>query len=134
MYKFVPAALALLAAVVLLPAADPPKVEQTEAGKKRGWRKSVNSAAWPWRSPKTTTAFKCRTFFQTDGKFSDDYLAPLKELHGLVHLNLRGQPVTDAQLAMLKDLNALTELHLEKTKVTDKGLENLKGLTSLEST
>ena len=34
MHTFVSAALALLVAVATLPAADPPKVEQTEAGKK----------------------------------------------------------------------------------------------------
>ena len=56
----------------------------------------------------------------------------LKDLKTLVHLNLRGHPITDAQLAHLKPLSGLTRLHLEKTKVTDKGLENLKGLTNLE--
>ncbi len=72
------------------------------------------------------------SYLQTDGKFSDDYLAPLKELKQLVHLNLRGQPVTDAQLAYLKDLSSLTELHLENTKITDAGLPNLRGLVNLE--
>lgn len=72
-------------------------------------------------------------YLQTDGKFSDEYLAPLEGLKGrLVHLNLGGQPVTDAQLAHLKGLTDLTELHLEKTKITDKGLEDLRGLTNLE--
>src|SRR5262245_49253287 len=68
----------------------------------------------------------------TDGKFTEEYLVPLKDLKGLVHLNLRGQPVTDDMLVHLKDLKELTRLHLEKTKVTDKGLEQLKGLTELE--
>src|SRR5262249_38278943 len=72
------------------------------------------------------------SYLQTDGKFSEENLAPLKELKGLVHLNLRGQPVTDAMLVNLKGLTGLTELHLEKTKITDKGLENLKNLTNLE--
>ncbi len=72
-------------------------------------------------------------YLQTDGKFSDEYLAPLEGLKGrLVHLNLGGQPLTDAQLAHVKGLTDLTELHLEKTKITDKGLENLRGLTNLE--
>jgi hypothetical protein len=72
-------------------------------------------------------------YLQSDGKFSDEYLVPLEGLKGrLVHLNLGGQPVTDAQLAHLKGLTDLTELHLEKTKITDKGLENLRGLTNLE--
>jgi len=60
------------------------------------------------------------SYLQTDGKFSDEYLAPLEQLKGIVHLNLGGQPVTDAQLAHLKGLTELTELHLEKTKVSDK--------------
>src|SRR5262249_21367804 len=72
------------------------------------------------------------SYLQTDGKFSDDYLTPLKDLKDVVHLNLRGQPVTDAQLVHLKDLTTLTRLHLEKTKITDKGLEQLKGLVDLE--
>jgi hypothetical protein len=69
----------------------------------------------------------------SDGKFTDKYLEPLKDLKGsLVHLNLRGQPVTDDQLAHLKDLTGLTELHLERTQITDKGLVHLKGLVNLE--
>jgi Leucine-rich repeat (LRR) protein len=73
------------------------------------------------------------SYLQKDAKFSDDFLAPLKDLKGsLVSLNLRGQDVTDAQLAHLKDLTNLTRLHLENTKITDKGLEQLKGLTNLE--
>jgi hypothetical protein len=72
------------------------------------------------------------TYLQTDTKFSDDHVTPLKDLKDLAHLNLRGQEVTDAQLAHLKGLTGLTRLHLEKTKVTDKGLENLKGLVNLE--
>ena len=69
---------------------------------------------------------------QIDGKFTDEHLALLKDLKDVVHLNLRGQPVTDAQLANLKGLTTLTRLHLEKTKVTDKGLEQLKDLVNLE--
>lgn len=72
------------------------------------------------------------TYLQHDQKFSDEFLTPLKDLKSLVHLNLRGQDVTDAQLAHLKDLTALTRLHLEKTKITDKGLVHLRGLVNLE--
>jgi hypothetical protein len=72
------------------------------------------------------------SFMQIDGKFSDEHLTPLKDLKDLVHLNLRGQPVTDASLVHLKGLTSLTRLHLEKTQITDKGLDNLKGLTNLE--
>src|SRR3954453_22375697 len=52
------------------------------------------------------------SYQQKEGKFSDEYLLPLKELKGLVHLNLRGQDVTDAQTVHLKDLTSLTRLHL----------------------
>src|SRR5437764_7090966 len=58
------------------------------------------------------------SFLQKEGKFTDDYLTPLKDLKGLVHLNLRGQDVTDANLVHLKGLVTLTRLHLELTKVT----------------
>src|SRR6266481_8866636 len=61
------------------------------------------------------------SYQQRDGKFSEDCLVPLKDLKGLVHLNLRGQEVTDAQLVHLKLLTSLLRLHLEKTKITDKG-------------
>jgi hypothetical protein len=71
-------------------------------------------------------------YLQNDGKFSDEFLTPLKDLKSLVHVNLRAQPVTDGHLVHLKDLTTLTRLHLEKTKITDKGLENLKGLVNLE--
>ena len=67
-----------------------------------------------------------------DKEITVEHLAPLKELKGVVHLNLRGRAVTDAMLAQIKDLTSLTRLHLEKTKVTDKGLANLKGLVNLE--
>ncbi len=67
-----------------------------------------------------------------DKEITVEHLVPLKELKGVVHLNLRGRAVTDDMLAQVKDLTSLTRLHLEKTKVTDKGLANLKGLVNLE--
>jgi hypothetical protein len=72
------------------------------------------------------------SYLQVDGKWTDEPLTLLKDLKGVVHLNLRGQPVTDAQLEHLKPLTELTHLHLERTKITDKGLASLKGLTNLE--
>jgi hypothetical protein len=72
------------------------------------------------------------SYLQVDGKWTDEPLALLKDLKGVVHLNLRGQPVTDEQLAHLKPLTELTHLHLERTKITDKGLESLKPLLNLE--
>jgi hypothetical protein len=72
------------------------------------------------------------SFQQRDKKLTDECLEPLKNLHDVVSLNLRGQDVTDGRLALLKDVTSLTRLHLELTPVTDKGLENLKGLVNLE--
>src|SRR5712692_8579869 len=65
------------------------------------------------------------SFQQRDKKLTDDCLQPLKDLPGLIHLNLRGQDVTDARLAYLKYLASITRLHLELTPITDKGMENL---------
>ena len=67
-----------------------------------------------------------------DKEITPEHLTPLKDLKGVVHLNLRGRAVTDDMLAQLAGLKELTRLHLEKTKVTDKGLVHLKGLANLE--
>lgn len=67
-----------------------------------------------------------------DKEITAAHLAPLKDLTGVVHLNLRGRAVTDDMLASVAGLKELTRLHLEKTKITDKGLAHLKGLGSLE--
>ncbi|HZU38939.1 MAG TPA: hypothetical protein VFA18_23635, partial [Gemmataceae bacterium] len=72
------------------------------------------------------------SYQQITGKFTDDDLAPLAHLKGVVWLNLSGLNVTDASLSRIKDLTGLTRLHLEKTKITDQGLANLKGLVNLE--
>jgi hypothetical protein len=124
-------ALALIVAFGLLNlrAADPP-APRTEAEKKalEKIRQLGGLAIEVAQNDKRLEV----SYLQTDGKFSDDYLTPLKDLKGVVHLNLRNQPVTDAQLAHIKGLTDLTHLHLEKTKITDKGLEQLKGLTNLE--
>lgn len=72
------------------------------------------------------------SYQQITGKLTPALLAVLKDIKGLVHLNLRGLDVTDSDLAQLKDLTTLTRLHLEKTKITDKGLTHLKGLVNLE--
>jgi len=67
-----------------------------------------------------------------DKKITVDHLVPLKDLKGLVHLNLRGTEVNDDMLAQLAGCTSLIRLHLEKTKITDKGLAHLKGLANLE--
>ncbi len=67
-----------------------------------------------------------------DKPLTVEHLTPLKDLKGLVHLNLRGTAITDDMLAQLAGCTSLIRLHLEKTKITDKGLAHLKGLVNLE--
>jgi len=130
MYKFVATSSLILALGAVLFAQAPAKVEQTPAGKKALAR--IRQLGGLALEVAQNDSHLDVSFPSGDGKFSEENLALLKDLKGVVHLNLRGQPVTDAQLAHLKGLTELTELHLEKTKVTDKGLEHLKGLTNLE--
>ena len=59
-------------------------------------------------------------------------LGPLKNVLGLVDLNLAGAKIKDADLVNLKGLINLNRLHLENTPITDAGLLNLKGLVNLE--
>src|SRR3989442_13935402 len=54
------------------------------------------------------------SFPQSDAKITDEQLKLLKELKTLVHLNLRGHPITDDQLANVASITSLTRLHLEK--------------------
>ena len=68
----------------------------------------------------------------TDGKVTDKFLAPLKNLKSIVHLNLRGTEISDDGLKQLSGLITLERLHLENTKIGDKGLEQLKGLSNLK--
>ncbi len=62
---------------------------------------------------------------------TDTVMASLKDIQGLVDLNLATTKITDAGLANLKGLLNLQRLHLELTGVTDAGLAHLKGLTNL---
>lgn len=62
---------------------------------------------------------------------TDSVVAPLKDIVGLVDLNLANTKITDAALANLKGLTNLQRLHLELTGVTDAGLASLKGLPNL---
>ncbi len=62
---------------------------------------------------------------------TETVIAPLKEIQGLVDLNLAGTRITDAGLANLKGLANLQRLHLELTAVTDAGLAHLKNLPNL---
>lgn len=124
--------LAFLSALMigLATAQTPAPIAQTEAGKK-ALAKVRQFGGLALELAQSDQHLEV-SYIQTDGKFADEHLALLKDLKGLVHLDLRGQPVTDAQLVHLKPLTELTRLHLEKTKITDKGLENLKGLANLE--
>jgi hypothetical protein len=63
---------------------------------------------------------------------TDTTIAPVKDVMGLMDLNLAGTKITDAGLAAIKGLTNLTMLHLEHTKITDAGLANVKGLSNLE--
>lgn len=63
---------------------------------------------------------------------NDASVAPLKDILGLMDLNLSGTKITDAGLASIKGLTNLTHLHLEHTAIGDAGLANLKGMANLE--
>ena len=62
----------------------------------------------------------------------DKALVPLKEVLGLLELNLANTKIKDADLANIKGLINLNRLHLENTSITDAGLVHLKGLAKLE--
>lgn len=63
---------------------------------------------------------------------NDDSIAPLKDILGLMDLNLAGTKITDAGLANIKGLTNLQRLHLEHTQIGDAGLANLKDMAKLE--
>ena len=62
---------------------------------------------------------------------TDATLAPLKDILGLVDLNLATTKITDAGLANLKPLVNLQRLHLELTGITDAGLAQIKDLPNV---
>ena len=62
---------------------------------------------------------------------TDTVIAPIKDIAGLVDLNLATTKITDAGLANLKGLVNLQRLHLELTTVSDTGLAHLKALPNL---
>ena len=71
--------------------------------------------------------------FQLRGRnLTDDGLADLAKLGGVVELNLRDTKITSAGLVHLKGLAKLTRLHLERTNIGDEGITHLAGLTKLE--
>src|SRR5262245_9531232 len=104
---------ALLLAVGTVGVLAQPKVERTEDEKKALAKiRQLGGLALELaqNDPRLEVSYP-----QSNGKFSDEHLASLKDLKGLVHLNLRNQPLTDEQAAQLKGLTELTRLHLEKT-------------------
>lgn len=62
---------------------------------------------------------------------TDSTIAPLKDVLGLLELNLAGTKITDAGLASIKGLTNLVKLHLEHTEISDAGLAHLKELKNL---
>jgi Leucine-rich repeat (LRR) protein len=129
MRRLVPAALALLLVAGLIAAQDKPP--QRSDAEKEAIKKLVQLNVIVLDIAQNDPHLDV-SYLQKDAKFSNAFLTPLKDLKSsLVHLNLRGQDVTDAQMVHLKDLTNLARLHLENTKVTDKGLEQIKGLTNL---
>ena len=70
-------------------------------------------------------------FYPLGTNATDKTLTPLKEMIGLVDLNLAGTKITDNGLVNLANLTNLNRLHLEKTGITDAGLAHLKGLKNL---
>jgi mono/diheme cytochrome c family protein len=63
---------------------------------------------------------------------TDAAVAPIKDVLGLLDLNLAGTKITDAGLAAVKGLTNLTMLHLEHTQISDAGMAHLKDLKNLE--
>jgi hypothetical protein len=120
----------LLGAAVLVLAEPPAPVVQTEAGKK-AIEKIRQLGGLALEIAQNDNRVEV-SYAQSGDKLTDEQLALLKDIAGLIHLDLRALPLTDAQTTHLKPLTALTSLHLEKTKITDKGLENLKDLVNLE--
>src|SRR2546423_296190 len=98
MRRLVPAAIALLSVAGLVVAQEKPQrtaAEKEAIGELQKLNVIVLDVAQ--NDPHLDVSY-----LQKDAKFSDNFLTPLKNLKGsLVHLNLRGQDVTDAQLVHL---------------------------------
>ena len=110
----------LAAAVLLLSAAalvaqNSVSVTQTEAGKK-ALERIRQSGALAQEIAQNDNRLEI-SFARAAEKPTDEQLALLKDLAGLIHLDLGALPITDAQLVYLKPLTALTRLHLEKIGV-----------------
>ncbi|MDA7524282.1 hypothetical protein OAF81_01230 [bacterium] len=62
---------------------------------------------------------------------TDADLEVLKEIPGIMELDIKNAGIGDAGVAHLSNLASLERLHLEKTKITDAGLKHLTGLSNL---
>jgi hypothetical protein len=78
------------------------------------------------------TTDKEAAFHLSGSEVTDDGLVHLKDISGLIGLNLRGTKITDEGLRHLSGIKTLVRLHLEKTGITDAGLAHLSGLENLE--
>src|SRR5436190_136343 len=101
MHRFVPLTIvALLAAVSLAPAQPKPARSPAE---QKALAKIQQLGGLALELAQNDPRLEV-SYLQHDQKFSDEFLTPLKDLKGLVHLNLRGEDGTDAQRVHLKDL------------------------------
>lgn len=69
--------------------------------------------------------------YLSGSEFSDESLAPLKNLKSLQKLELTNSPITSAGMNHLSGLTGLYTLHLGGTKVTDDGLKNIRSMRNL---
>ena len=63
---------------------------------------------------------------------TDEIIAPLKDIPGLIDLDLSASKISDSGLQEIAGLTNLIKLHLEQTHLTDAGLAHLKKLSRLE--
>ena len=71
-------------------------------------------------------------FHLSSDSVTDDAVAPVAKLSGVMRLHLGKTPITDKALSHIKGLTSLEALHLENTKISDAGLKSLKRLEDLE--
>lgn len=70
-------------------------------------------------------------YLRFEGKFCDEDLPFLNQIHRLEELQLNKTQITDAGLHQLGNLKGLTLLHLSDTNITDDGLKGIRGLQKL---
>jgi hypothetical protein len=65
-------------------------------------------------------------------RFTDDDLAPLKNLHHVEVLKLYLNPITGGGLRYVRHLSKLKVLRLDETRITDDDLRHIRGMKNLE--